>query len=122
MYSSRIWNYLQIDWIDGTHAACLQHAKKNFSGPCFTEVLILACWNIWKQRNAWIFKDIRPTFRGWKAGFVHDASLLKYRVKAKVLPLLESWLNSLVLFSLVLFSVCTVLHSVNMYLLLCGDE
>jgi hypothetical protein len=27
------------------------------------EILILACWNIWRKRNNFIFKGIKPSFR-----------------------------------------------------------
>jgi hypothetical protein len=69
MFSTRIWNYLQIPWKPGDTLASLIVARKAFWGPCFVEVVVLACWNIWKQRNYYIFKHIRPTFWGWKAGF-----------------------------------------------------
>jgi hypothetical protein len=64
-FSQRVWNYLQIDW---SHAqdiqASLAAAKQQFSQPFFMEVVILACWNIWKQRNGKIFRDNRPTDKG----------------------------------------------------------
>ena len=96
MFSSRIWNFLQIPWKPGNTTEVMTYAKKHFSGPCFTEVIILACWGIWKQRNGWIFNNIKPTFRGWKAIFVHEITLLKYRVKKDSIPVLTSWINSLV--------------------------
>ena len=63
-FSARIWCYLQVGWCNGTMDASIIQAKRNFKGPCFSEIVILACWNIWKQRNDWIFEGIRPTFRG----------------------------------------------------------
>jgi hypothetical protein len=55
MFSTRIWNYLQIPWKPGDTVDSLIAAKKCFKGPCF---VILACWCIWKQANDWIFKGI----------------------------------------------------------------
>ena len=95
VFSSRIWNFLQIPWSPGNTAETLRYAKKHFAGPCFTEIVILACWGIWKQRNGWIFHNIKPTFRGWKAIFLHEVTLLKYRVKKDTIPILTSWINSL---------------------------
>ena len=40
-------------------------------------------------------KNVKPSFWGWKGGFVLDVTLLKYRLKASVLPLLELWLSNL---------------------------
>ena len=73
----------------------LLFAKRGFLGPFFTEIVIIACWCIWKQRNGLIFKHIKPTFRGWKALFVHEVTLLKYRVKVSLVPSLSSWLDNL---------------------------
>jgi hypothetical protein len=94
-FSTRIWNYLQISWIPGSHLASILAAKKSFLGPCFIEIVILACWCIWKQRNGWIFKNIRPTFRGWKSSFVYEITLLRHRVKDCTASDLVSWLDRL---------------------------
>jgi hypothetical protein len=75
--------------------ASIMAAKKSFLGPCFIEIVILTCWCIWKQRNAWIFKNIRPTFRGWKSSFVYEVTLLKHRVKDCTASDLVSWLDRL---------------------------
>ena len=42
-FSARVWNFLQIHWFDDTILNNLMMAKKEFLGPCFNEVLILAC-------------------------------------------------------------------------------
>ena len=94
-FSSRVWNYLQITWVSASFADALVTAKKNFTGPCFMEIVILACWGIWKQRNNWIFKNIKPTFRGWKVVFCYEVTLLKFRVKEAVVLSLSSWLDNL---------------------------
>jgi hypothetical protein len=70
VFSTRICNYSQISWSPGSTHQSLIAAKKSFKGPLFTEVVIVACWCIWKQRNGWIFKNFRPTFRGWRANFI----------------------------------------------------
>jgi hypothetical protein len=70
-------------------------AKPSFIGPCFSEIVILACWCIWKQRNGWIFKSIGPTLRRWKASFIHEVTMLKHRVKDDTVHKLLSWIDSL---------------------------
>ena len=94
-FSMRIWNYHQVDWDYQSGLLSVFEAKRGFSGPCFVEIIILACWHIWKQRNKMIFEGIRPSFRSWKSGFVTDVALLKYRVKKCTVPLLSSWLDKL---------------------------
>jgi hypothetical protein len=37
-----------------------QKCQEKVSGTLFVEVIILACWSIWKQRNNLIFKEIKP--------------------------------------------------------------
>ena len=50
MFSVRVWNYLQISWVStGSLMQIILAAKKSFNGPCFYEVVILACWSFWKQ-------------------------------------------------------------------------
>jgi hypothetical protein len=44
----------------GSRPEMLKNGKRKFQGPCFVEVIILACWSIWKQRNNLIFKGIKP--------------------------------------------------------------
>jgi hypothetical protein len=94
-FSTRIWSYLQISWGMGSGPEMLMHAKKQFNGPCFVEIVILSCWNIWKQRNDKIFKGMKPSFRAWKAGFVQDITLLKYRVKKGDVHILQTWIDNL---------------------------
>ena len=94
-FSTRVWNYLQIPWVPGSTHEVIHYAKKYFTGPCFVEVVVLACWCLWKQRNGLIFKYIRPSFRAWKASFFHEISLLRFRLRTPASDNLKSWLNSL---------------------------
>jgi hypothetical protein len=95
-FSTRIWNYLQIEWI---HHDDLQvvvaTARQRFHKPFFMEVVVVACWNIWLIRNAKIFQNERPTFTRWKCKFVHDMTLLQHRIKQKYKVELLDWIESL---------------------------
>ena len=96
-FSQRIWTYLQIDWQHGQDIQeAATRARAGFAKPFFMEVVILACWNIWKQRNEKIFQFHRPSFQGWKKGFVHDISMLEHRIKRKHLEELVAWIGSLI--------------------------
>jgi hypothetical protein len=95
-FSIRIWNYLQIEWEPGpTLEVIVTAAMRKFNKPFFSEVVIIALWHIWKQRNDVIFQGIMPSFRGWKSRFVLDLSLHKHRVKEKHVQSLSRWIDSL---------------------------
>ena len=61
----------------------------------FTEVMLLACWNIWKIRNDMVFNNVRPRFATWKCKFVHDMSLHSHRFKEKLRDKILVWLANL---------------------------
>lgn len=95
-FSQRVWNYLQITWHMGDDIQpIVAAAKRDFGKPFFMEVMILACWHIWKQRNGKIFQHERPTFARWRSNFVHDVTLLQYRIKRKHKAALLTWISSL---------------------------
>ena len=95
-FSQRVWSYLQIDWSLGSDIqGAMSAARRDFNKPFFMEVMIVACWHIWKQRNGKIFQHERPTFARWRASFIHDISLLQYRIKAKFKDSFLAWISSL---------------------------
>jgi hypothetical protein len=95
-FSSRIWNYLQIDWIQNDDLQMvISTARKYFRKPFFMEVIIIACRNIWLVQNDKVFNQARPTFAKWKFKFIHDMLLIQYRIKQKYKSQLLSWIESL---------------------------
>ncbi|PNT61175.1 hypothetical protein BRADI_5g11197v3 [Brachypodium distachyon] len=94
--SSRCWTYLQIEWPGGGDLYdIISSARRDFRRSFFIEVVIICCWNIWKQRNDFIFDGLMPSFRSWKYGFKEDVALLMHRVKPAVADALKSWMRSL---------------------------
>ena len=75
-FSITIWNYLQIQW-EGGHSfkQVFVQARSRFNKTFFVEVVILASWHIWKQRNEAIFQNVMPSFRSRKRGFIYDITL-----------------------------------------------
>ncbi|XP_073355123.1 uncharacterized protein [Aegilops tauschii subsp. strangulata] len=95
-FSVRVWNYLQIDWSSGDSMAHLVlNASRSFRKPFFTEVVFIACWNIWIIRNAKVFRHERAGFNKWRSAFIHDISLMQYRVKAAYKDDLLCWISFL---------------------------
>ena len=82
--SARVWSYLQIDWhlSDNMHLA-IREARRHFGKAFFMEVLITACWHIWKIKNGKIFQHQRPSFARWRGNFIHDMTLLGHRINKK---------------------------------------
>jgi hypothetical protein len=82
----------QIHW--NTAMPISQHfleAKTSFAGPCFMEVAVCVAWNIWKERNDFIFNNRLPSFDRWKVRFQSDLMLHRYRVKEALIQPLIDW-------------------------------
>ncbi|XP_073351675.1 uncharacterized protein [Aegilops tauschii subsp. strangulata] len=95
-FSMRIWNYLQVSWLDSNDMVQIAvHARKEFNKPFFSEVGFLAWWNIWKVRNDRAFRHVNPTFRQWRNGFIHDITLLSHRIKTRYKEALLKWIGFL---------------------------
>jgi hypothetical protein len=70
-------------------------AKSVFSKPCFFEIFTCAAWNIWKERNGFIFNQQGPSLSRWGVRFKSDLMLHQYRVKPSLVQELLDWiLNS----------------------------
>jgi hypothetical protein len=95
-FSRRIWTYLQIDWIQADNVETMFiRARAAFAKPFFTEIVILACWHIWKVRNGFIFQHERPSFRAWVNKFKHEVTLHAHRIKDKHAESFRSWIETL---------------------------
>ena len=95
-FSVRIWNYLQITWSPGNDMSdIVLQAKQDFAKPFFTEVVFVACWNIWIIRNAKVFRHERQSFNKWRSAFIHDILLMQHRVKARYKEELLKWISFL---------------------------
>ena len=96
LFSQRVCNFLQIDWSQGnTMTEIVVNARRDFNKPFFAEVVFTACWNIWLIRNAKVVTHIRPSFNHWRRTFVHDMSLLSFRIKPRFKDSLVRWVTSL---------------------------
>jgi hypothetical protein len=70
------------------------NARGIFRKPFFFEVFATATWNLWKQRNAFIFDNVTPSIRAWSFSFKRDLFLLSYRMKDDQKNPLLSWLDA----------------------------
>ncbi|GJN25627.1 hypothetical protein PR202_gb13480 [Eleusine coracana subsp. coracana] len=59
------------------------------------EVFTIASWEIWKQRNARIFRNSTPSFQSWKDCFFTSVKQEAYRINSVDRELALSWLHSI---------------------------
>jgi hypothetical protein len=59
----------------------MEEARQSFNIDFFMEVFIIGAWQIWKERNNFIFNRANPSFRSWKLSFLDEAMLLSFRMK-----------------------------------------
>jgi hypothetical protein len=72
-----------------------EEARRRFRHFFFTEVVALACWHIWKVRNAKVFENVKPKFVVWRQNFVEDLTLLTHRFKEDRKGQILQWISSL---------------------------
>ena len=93
-FSQACWQHLGVQWnlaMDFFHM--LLHAKEGFSNPFFMEVFIISAWQIWKQRNNFIFSRGQPSFLAWKTGFIDEARLQAHRISENKRSPFLSWID-----------------------------
>jgi hypothetical protein len=79
-FSKECWQYLGIQWnYANEFFQMLLQAKQHFQSPFFMEIFTIAAWQIWKQRNDFIFDRGRPSFSSWKRLFIEEAKLQAWR-------------------------------------------
>jgi len=92
-FSHRVWNYLQMYWPPGEdQVETVIQARRDFAKPFFTELVFIACWNIWTIRNGKVFRNERPSFNRWRSSFIHDISLMTHMIKSKFRDELFRWI------------------------------
>jgi hypothetical protein len=81
-FSRECWRYLNINWNFSLDFYTMMDVEKHqCTSTFFMETFMLGAWLIWKQRNDYIFNRSRPSFQGWKHGFIEEASLQVHRMK-----------------------------------------
>uniref|UniRef100_A0A8I7B3T1 Reverse transcriptase zinc-binding domain-containing protein n=1 Tax=Hordeum vulgare subsp. vulgare TaxID=112509 RepID=A0A8I7B3T1_HORVV len=70
-------------------------AKEIYSDRLFFEIFTITAWNIWKERNNFIFNQISPSHRAWLERTKVDLTWLTYRVSPDLSDYITSLVNSL---------------------------
>jgi hypothetical protein len=80
-FSRDCWRHLGINWhFDLGFHSMMEEASGQFRSKFFMEIFITGSWLIWKQRNDFIFNRARPSFQGWKVGFIKEVRLQATRM------------------------------------------
>ncbi|XP_062202856.1 WD repeat-containing protein GTS1-like isoform X2 [Phragmites australis] len=94
-FSKRCWESIFLHWDHNLpFFDMVRQAKLDFSQLFFMEAFIIAVWQIWKQRNGFIFQNQRPGLSSWKIGFLEESHLQSHRFKDSIRVLLWDWRSS----------------------------
>jgi hypothetical protein len=59
------------------------------------EFIILMCWSIWKERNAWIFNNEDPSIEKCKSTFKREFTLVIHRTRKHYVSDMELWISAI---------------------------
>jgi hypothetical protein len=63
-FAQACWEKVNIQWDTTLQiSARFISAQQGFNGPCFMEIVVCTAWNIWKERNDYIFNQ-KKSFTG----------------------------------------------------------
>jgi hypothetical protein len=88
--------YDAYDWLPSHHpiAKLWRLFICNDKIPLLHEVFSIAAWEIWKQINGKIFRNLVSSFLSWKNCFLNMVKLQMYRLKHEDSLLVLDWLDS----------------------------
>lgn len=76
-FSRDCWAVLSINWnLNLSPLDMVLHARIDFNNQVFREVVITACWTIWKIINSVIFDKRQVNIFMWKKQFKEEFSLV----------------------------------------------
>ena len=95
-FSTECWAQFGIVWnLSLSFENMLTHAKNSYQSSHFLEKVLYVAWNIWKQRNSFIFYNVQPSVASWMTFFKNDLSLLVYHLRLDEISAFCSWINHL---------------------------
>jgi hypothetical protein len=72
----------------------LQQGRLQFGATFFTEIFIIAAWEIWNLRNAKIFEGQAASLQLWTVKFKDQILLQLHRVSEDLRPTIVQWLST----------------------------
>jgi hypothetical protein len=95
-FARNCWAHIAVNassWLKPERAT--RHIKRILRVPFAMEIIILMCWCIWSQRNAWLFQNEDPQVLKCKDHFKRESGLVIHRSKRSRLDEMQSWLCNL---------------------------
>jgi hypothetical protein len=80
-------------WLKSDRAT--RHIRRSLSKPYAMKIIILMCWSIWRERNAWIFEQEAPSVERCLSTFKREMSLVPVKTNKAFAPDILSWLQSI---------------------------
>uniref|UniRef100_A0A453B0K5 Reverse transcriptase zinc-binding domain-containing protein n=1 Tax=Aegilops tauschii subsp. strangulata TaxID=200361 RepID=A0A453B0K5_AEGTS len=95
-FSQTCWSKIGISYNFGiSRIDATIRAKEIYSGRLFFEIFTITAWNIWKERNNFMFNQTSPSFRAWLERTKVDLTWLRYRLSPDLSDYITSFVNSL---------------------------
>uniref|UniRef100_A0A453BIM8 Reverse transcriptase zinc-binding domain-containing protein n=1 Tax=Aegilops tauschii subsp. strangulata TaxID=200361 RepID=A0A453BIM8_AEGTS len=95
-FSQTCWSKIGISYNFGiSRIEATIRAKEIYSSRLLFEIFTITAWNIWKERDNFIFNQINPSYRAWPERTRADLTWLRYRVSPDLSAYITSFVNSL---------------------------
>jgi hypothetical protein len=72
------------------------YVKRALRVPFAMKIMIIMCWSIWKECNAWLFNNEDPSIAHCMLVFKREFALVVHRAKESSVLDMQSWLDNLV--------------------------
>jgi hypothetical protein len=80
---------------NGDRLEIIEKGHDAWQKPLYMEIVIVASWSIWKERNNKLFNGIDPDIQSWTRRFKQDFALLEHRTKKDLHPSITKLLDTL---------------------------
>jgi hypothetical protein len=94
-FAKECWQKIGVNW-DTTLSLPdrFHHGQSTHNIPCFTEVTLIAAWELWKVRNDKIFQRRDPSLILWFVNFKSQCLLQSVRFKVDLRSTFCVWLDA----------------------------
>jgi len=94
-FNRNCWATIQIVWdLNLPPLDMVLQAREIFHNIIFREIMIIACWIIWKTHNSIIFDNGQKSIDQWKRNFKDELGLVCTKAKASKSLLISLWRDS----------------------------